>query len=567
MNFGSESRPVLILLGGSFGPVEDGTSRGEVVHIFLRVESNVISRCWGVQAWSWGEAESFYYVIYMRGKLLNSLGLVLWKFFGSDPRDEVALQVPLHIFVEVSDHVQVNDLMENLFGSSICAVIFHGLDGSLEEETFSESLCQGDDLVTNHTHPYIIEFMFLLQNEFLHQFHKWLDLHLLLIEDEGLHTGKVSNVLHLRNLPNCIFLNLGHFVLALPCVRQYILHHFLHKHAVVTFCGHARVGRSYSQAHLIVSKESGASSSFPRDSCCLLLVPRNHCLDNAKCFNDFMFSSFWVGEYPLTCVQTEVQHHCTGQKRQQGVLLQLIRHNRCVRLACGSHCKTLLRIFNGVVHNFLRATHSHSCNTKTSTQQSIGNFEEPFTRFLLFRMKFTFFVNVIQFVEHLLSRNDNIVKEETSIIDAIKTEFHSHVLDGDAFRGLHFRISNLHEESIESLVFAFDQGLGEHDCPVGVTCTVCNPILLWKGGGRMNCEGLRLFIVERRSFHFWGIVAVSKLSETKASHIFKRVNILHHGQVAISMKSHQWATKKIELDSEFSWEWSVDHRKFFVASK
>lgn len=93
-------------------------------------------------------------------------------------------------------------------------------------------------------------------------------------------------------------------------------------------------------------------------------------------------------------------------------------------------------------------------------------------------MKFTFFVNVIQFVEHLLSRNDNIVKEETSIIDAIKTEFHSHVLDGDAFRGLHFRISNLHEESIESLVFAFDQGLGEHDCPVGVTCTVCNPILL-----------------------------------------------------------------------------------------
>jgi len=94
--------------------------------------------------------------------------------------------------------------------------------------------------------------------------------------------------------------------------------------------------------------------------------------------------------------------------------------------------------------------------------------------------------------------------------------------------------------------------LGKNYSVVSMASSISNPELLRANSRTMDCKLLCLVVVGCGSFHFWGVIAVAKLSEAEASHVLETVDVLHEWQMAFGVQSHKSASEKVELHSEFS---------------
>ena len=68
-------------------------------------------------------------------------------------------QVPPHVLINVSDHVKVNSLLEDVLNNCVCALILHGKVSVLEEEPFAKSLSATLDIIINLVHPNVVELL------------------------------------------------------------------------------------------------------------------------------------------------------------------------------------------------------------------------------------------------------------------------------------------------------------------------------------------------------------------------------------------------------------------------
>ena len=84
-----------------------------------------------------------------------------------------------------------------------------------------------------------------------------------------------------------------------------------------------------------------------------------------------------------------------------------------------------------------------------------------------------------------------------------------------------------HNEAIDALILAIDDGLGEDDGIVGMACTVRDPELLGQSRWRVNLKFLSLGVIDSRRLHLWRIVTIAELSEAEAPHVFQIGDFLH----------------------------------------
>lgn len=149
------------------------------------------------------------------------------------------------------------------------------------------------------------------------------------------------------------------------------------------------------------------------------------------------------------------------------------------------------------------------------------------TSFFGFRNKFSIFIDIIKFVQKLLSLDLYIVEGESCVVHTVKAYFHSHIFDENTLARLHFLISDLDKEAIDALIFAFYDGLSKYDSPICVTGSISNPIFLGGCGGRVDGEFTSVLVINGSSLHFGGVVTVTKFGEAEAPHILKRIDLSH----------------------------------------
>ena len=94
-----------------------------------------------------------------------------------------------------------------------------------------------------------------------------------------------------------------------------------------------------------------------------------------------------------------------------------------------------------------------------------------------------------------------------------------------------------------------------------------NPELLAECRRGVNHKFLFGLVVRRRRLHLGSIVAVAKFGEAEAAHVLERVDFTHHGQVTLSVESHEGAAKEVELDGELGGEVSVDLSEHLVGGE
>ena len=160
-----------------------------------------------------------------------------------------------------------------------------------------------------------------------------------------------------------------------------------------------------------------------------------------------------------------------------------------------------------------------------------------------------------------------MVKHEPAIVDAVEANLHAHVFDHDTSAWAHVLVSDLNDEAVDALVLSIDMRLSKHDSVVGMASAICDPELLAGNGGRIDLKFLFHWVVDSSGLHLWRVVAVTKLGEAEAAHVFERVNISQEGQVAVGVQGHQSAAKQVELDSELGGKVAINHAKHLVGGK
>lgn len=131
------------------------------------------------------------------------------------------------------------------------------------------------------------------------------------------------------------------------------------------------------------------------------------------------------------------------------------------------------------------------------------------TGFFYLRSELTLLVDVTEAVEHSGSGHAHVIEAQTAIVDAVETQFESHVFYEHTLAGLHLIVTDADDESIDSFVLAMDDGLTEDDCVVGMTRSIRNPELLRQSCRTIDNELVLFFVESDRSLHLRRIVAIS----------------------------------------------------------
>jgi hypothetical protein len=97
--------------------------------------------------------------------------------------------------------------------------------------------------------------------------------------------------------------------------------------------------------------------------------------------------------------------------------------------------------------------------------------------------------------------------------------------------------------------------------------TISNPIFLAQNCRWINNKLLWFLIIGCCSFHFHCVISKSKFSQAEAAKYLKAVNFIKKMFMPFSVKSNNWASKKIELNSEFYHRRPINLWKKFVSQK
>ena len=81
-----------------------------------------------------------------------------------------------------------------------------------------------------------------------------------------------------------------------------------------------------------------------------------------------------------------------------------------------------------------------------------------------------------------------MIKHKSSVVNWVQSHFDAHVLDHDSLSWLHVFITDSYDEAVDAFILAIYDCLSKHDGVVGVTGSICDPVLLRSGCWRINCE-------------------------------------------------------------------------------
>lgn len=186
-----------------------------------------------------------------------------------------------------------------------------------------------------------------------------------------------------------------------------------------------------------------------------------------------------------------------------------------------------MRVSNGGGDRDLLRCHSHRGDTESTTQKTVGDFEESVSDLFDLTSEYAIRAYLAQLVEHRPSWNSHVSKNESGIIYTVNSNLVTHILDHYTLGWLHLvlisniihaQLSDLDDERVYTLVFAIDNGLSKDDGVVCVAGSVGDPVLLGQRSGTVNHELLALVVVGGCGLHLRGVVSEAKLCEAKASH-------------------------------------------------
>lgn len=97
--------------------------------------------------------------------------------------------------------------------------------------------------------------------------------------------------------------------------------------------------------------------------------------------------------------------------------------------------------------------------------------------------------------------------------------------------------------------------------------SICNPIFLAQNCGWVYNKLFRFLIIGCCSLHFHCIIPKSELCQTETTKYLKTVDFIKKMFMPFCVKSNNWASKEIVLNSEFYHRWPINLRKKFVSQK
>jgi hypothetical protein len=93
-------------------------------------------------------------------------------------------------------------------------------------------------------------------------------------------------------------------------------------------------------------------------------------------------------------------------------------------------------------------------------------------------VEFSEFINIIEFIKHLFSRDFHVAEDKSAVVNPVQTNFNTHIFDENTWHWFHVVVSDLDEEAINSLIFAFDDRLSKDNCPISMASSISNPVFL-----------------------------------------------------------------------------------------
>jgi hypothetical protein len=93
-------------------------------------------------------------------------------------------------------------------------------------------------------------------------------------------------------------------------------------------------------------------------------------------------------------------------------------------------------------------------------------------------MEFAIFINIVELVEHLFSRNLNVAENESAVVDTVEANFHAHIFNKNSWHRFHIIASDLNKEAVNSLTFAFNNRLSKNNSPISMASSIGNPVFL-----------------------------------------------------------------------------------------
>jgi len=172
-----------------------------------------------------------------------------------------------------------------------------------------------------------------------------------------------------------------------------------------------------------------------------------------------------------------------GEEGHKRILLELVVEDGNSAFAFGADALSNLRVLQGGVDSTLGATEREGSDAHTAGEQTLGSLEESLGVSLDVTDKLTFGSHVGVLVHVILTGNSHVIERYGGVVDSVEAELDSHIGDGDSRHGSHEHVFDLHNESLDTFILAFDDGLTEDQSVVGVLESVGDPVLLTLDGG------------------------------------------------------------------------------------
>jgi len=185
-----------------------------------------------------GHAKSFDTGVYVGQKVFHCLVELVVDLEGSLLRNDTVHSVVAQVVFDSKDTEQANSSLDNFLRLLVITHCVHCSNALLQHESVTECRGQSLDLVGDLVHPNIEESLSILHDTFLKVFAECFNIFLLSKVDEVGHGFDIVDRLHLGDLINGVLSKLGHVVLFLLQIREDVLHHLLHEHAVITLGSH-----------------------------------------------------------------------------------------------------------------------------------------------------------------------------------------------------------------------------------------------------------------------------------------------------------------------------------------
>jgi hypothetical protein len=249
-----------------------------------------------------------------------------------------------------------------------------------------------------------------------------------------------------------------------------------------------------------------------------------------------MFVALGVLEDSLAEVMQHIQSQQSADQWDQRVLLELVLHDGGLRFTVLTDSQPLLCVFDGDVNLRFGGSEAHGGNTQPSTKQPLRNFEEPLLNSLDFTRKLPLLIHIGVPVEHIDPGNPHIMELESRIIDSIEPQLPPHITNLHSWQLRQLLISHRNDESIHTLVFAFDDGLAEHQCIVGMDSAVGDPVLLREGCRGIDDELFGFVVVGDCGLHLDGVVTVAQLRQAETPSDIELVDQREQEFMAVGMQ-------------------------------